>query len=371
VRPGLVTTNNTGGGSANTANAKGKENAVTAPSSIGTLKDADGASQSGSGSGEGGTGVGGRKEVVIGGVTFETSKRSLVRKDLAKPKPKTEKTGPSVPGAFTRKRPHGHLMARSRVYKPKGRPGRNMTLDNTNRPYTQSKKAAIRKIDKPCSKFTKTGTCSRGLTCPYQHDPTKIAICWNFMQGDCPKSADTCNLSHNPTPERTPLCVHFLNRGRCTKEKCLFPHVNVGKKDGVCKDFAVLGYCEKGVECDKNHVRECPEFEETGECRTTGCKLPHVIKANSKWAKRESGSGKAGEKIADVNVTGVDGGGSGDVGVSGEKAGTVESARLGDEYISLIFNESESESESESEEEEEEEGEEESGEEQVEMAEDE
>lgn len=163
------------------------------------------------------------------------------------------------------------------------------------------------------------------------------------MQGDCPKEADTCNLSHNPTPERTPLCVHFLNRGRCTKEKCLFPHVNVGKKDGVCKDFAVLGYCEKGVDCDKSHVRECPEFEETGECRTKGCKLPHVIKANSKWAKKESGGEKSAAKIADVSMMGTDGGGGGDVDdVSAERAATVESARLGDEYISLIFNESES-----------------------------
>lgn len=190
------------------------------------------------------------------------------------------------------------------------------------------------------------------------------------MQGDCPNTADTCNLSHNPTPERTPLCVHFLNRGRCTKEKCLFPHVNVGKKEGVCKDFAVLGYCERGVECDKSHVRECPEFEETGECRTKGCKLPHVIKANSKWAKKSSGGGgrgKAEDKISDdVKMMGTDGGGGGDVDVvSAEKVVTVENARLGDEYISLIFNESESESESESGSEEEEE--EESGEEEAEV----
>lgn len=174
------------------------------------------------------------------------------------------------------------------------------------------------------------------------------------MQGDCPKTADTCNLSHNPTPERTPLCVHFLNRGRCTKEKCLFPHVNVGKKEGVCKDFAVLGYCEKGVDCDKNHVRECPEFEETGECRTKGCKLPHVIKANAKWAKKDTGSGTANdgrEKEAETKKMEVDGGGGGDGGHGTEKVVlTAESAQLGDEYISLIFNESDSGSESEEEE---------------------
>jgi len=136
------------------------------------------------------------------------------------------------------------------------------------------------------------------------------------MQGDCPKTADTCNLSHHPTPERTPLCVHFLNRGRCTKQNCLFPHVNVGKKDGVCKDFAVLGYCAKGVECDRNHVRECPEFEETGQCRSRGCKLPHVIKANALRTKPD----ELPQKITQP---------------------TPDAAQLGDEYISLIFDESE------------------------------
>jgi hypothetical protein len=145
--------------------------------------------------------------------------------------------------------------------------------------------------------------------------------------------------------------MHFLNRGRCTKEKCLFPHVNVGKKEGVCKDFAVLGYCSKGLECERNHVRECPEFEETGECRTKGCKLPHVIKANARWAKKDK------EAKEEKKVEEMDGGGS------GSKVITAESGQLGDEYISLIFNESdesgseEEESEGEEEEEEEVEGE--------------
>ncbi|KAF5362503.1 hypothetical protein D9756_002291 [Leucocoprinus leucothites] len=336
VRPGLVAANSTGGKGKENASAGGGATAGEASAGVGASEGGEEKAQAG----------GGRKEVVIGGVAFEASKRSLVRKDLATTKPKTKK---AAPHSFTRKGPPGHLVPRSRMYKPKGR---NMTLDNTGRTYTHSrpKKATIRKIDKPCSRFTKTGTCSRGLTCPYQHDPTKIAICWKFMQGDCPETADTCNLSHNPTPERTPLCVHFLNRGRCTKEKCLFPHVNVGKKEGVCKDFAVLGYCEKGVECDKNHVRECPEFEETGECRTRGCKLPHVIKANAKWAKKD----KAVEEKKMEVAGGIDVGG-------GEKVLTAPSGNLGDEYISLIFNESdESESsDGEEEEEEEEEGEEE------------
>ncbi|KAG6898327.1 hypothetical protein C0992_011919, partial [Termitomyces sp. T32_za158] len=83
------------------------------------------------------------KDVMINGVAFESSGRSLVRKDLPKP----SSSGPSVPTAtsqhetpFTRK--SGHLIPNSRTYKPKsirsrrGRPAnRNMTLNNKIRPY--------------------------------------------------------------------------------------------------------------------------------------------------------------------------------------------------------------------------------------------
>ncbi|KAG8809775.1 hypothetical protein FRC17_003258, partial [Serendipita sp. 399] len=45
-------------------------------------------------------------------------------------------------------------------------------------------------------------------------------------------------------------------------------------------DFAVLGYCEKGIDCNEAHLRECPDFAETGSCKNPRCKLPHVIRAN-------------------------------------------------------------------------------------------
>ena len=35
-----------------------------------------------------------------------------------------------------------------------------------------------------------------------------------------------------------------------------------------------------GVECDKQHVKECPDFAEKGFCPNRVCKLPHVIRAN-------------------------------------------------------------------------------------------
>lgn len=187
----------------------------------------------------------------------------------------------------------------------------------------------------------------------YQHDASKIAICWGFLQGNCPNTAETCQLSHDPTPERTPLCVHFANNGRCNRNKCPYPHVRVGPRQGVCRDFAVLGYCEKGLDCDKQHVRECPDFAEKGACTTKGCKLPHVIRANrtrkpaaaisaQQDAVKEEGSSADTDTDTSLQQT------------------SAENAQLGDEYISLTFNESESES---SEEEDEEEDDDEGGEE--------
>lgn len=124
------------------------------------------------------------------------------------------------------------------------------------------------------------GECQRGRTCPYQHDPEKIAICPLFLSNSCPNTAENCRLSHDPTPSRVPLCHHFSNYGRCTREKCAYPHIRVGPRSGVCRDFAVVGYCDKGIVCDKQHVRECPDFAEKGSCPNKTCKLPHVIRAN-------------------------------------------------------------------------------------------
>ncbi|KZT18328.1 hypothetical protein NEOLEDRAFT_1143522 [Neolentinus lepideus HHB14362 ss-1] len=283
-----------------------------------------------------------KKEVVIGGVAFESSGRSLVRKDLPKPAPAPVTKPPSRPPrprSDYNRNTAGHLINTSRQYKPRssrsrviGRPNRNMTLNNNVRPY-QARKVAKRQkyLDKPCPRFTTTGSCPRGLTCPYQHDPDKVAICWPFLHGTCTNAAETCNLSHNPTPERTPVCIHFANQGRCTRENCPYPHVRLGPRQGVCRDFAVLGYCEKGLDCDKNHVRECPDFAEKGSCETKGCKLPHVIRANR---NRKAPAATA------VVATDTSTGNSDSSHETNPDRVSAEQAQIGDEYISLTFQES-------------------------------
>ncbi|KAG8698656.1 hypothetical protein FRC08_005787, partial [Ceratobasidium sp. 394] len=197
----------------------------------------------------------------------------------------------------------------------------------------------VKVIDKPCRFWTRTGICQNGDTCPYQHDPNKTAICPRFVTNDCPNTALTCPLSHDPTPERMPLCVHFQNAGRCRLgTACPYPHVYLGPdnaKTGVCRDFAVLGYCGKGVECERNHVRECPDFAEKGVCQTKGCKLPHVIRASK--GKMAAAAAEADLARAKGEQEVVEQGEAGE-----KKAGKQQ---LGDEFVSLMFEESEDEHE--------------------------
>ncbi|KAJ6581917.1 hypothetical protein B0H19DRAFT_1229111 [Mycena capillaripes] len=296
------------------------------------------------------------KEVVLNGVAFESSTRSLVRKDLPKPAAPTSKPPSTAAPPRPRPRPHTSHFPPPRVYKPKasrgrgGRPRRggpvNMTLTNSRRPYSQSRPKR-QKSDKPCPRFSTTGTCTRGLTCPYTHDPATTAICWPFLSGTCPLPAAQCALSHDPTPERTPLCTHFLT-GSCTRARCPFPHVNVGPRTGVCRAFAVLGYCTRGLECDKAHVRECPDFAESGKCERKGCRLPHVIRA--------AGARKLDAKTADATKTPSKGKTSEEEDKDSEKMGEdvktkPADAEMGDEFISLTFNESSEEEEEDEEEE--------------------
>ena len=122
------------------------------------------------------------------------------------------------------------------------------------------------------------GRCLKGPRCPYIHDPEKVAICRDFLQtGDCPEG-DSCDLSHDPTPNRVPTCLHFL-RGKCSNEPCRYAHVRVNPAAPVCRDFAKLGYCGKGADCLDRHVSECPDYANKGTCRDTKCRLPHVDRA--------------------------------------------------------------------------------------------
>jgi hypothetical protein len=122
------------------------------------------------------------------------------------------------------------------------------------------------------------GTCYKGPSCPFVHDPSKVAICKDFLQtGQC-SAGMSCDLSHEPSPHRSPTCMHFL-RGRCSNPDCRYSHVRVTPGAPVCRAFATLGYCEKGATCEERHVHECPDYANTGACPKKRCQLPHVDRA--------------------------------------------------------------------------------------------
>ena len=61
----------------------------------------------------------------------------------------------------------------------------------------------------------------------------------------------------------------------------------------VCRSFGIYGYCEKGINCTDRHVFECPDFSNTGVCKSKGCKLPHRERASvlRKANNRDSDTG--------------------------------------------------------------------------------
>ncbi|KAF3940914.1 hypothetical protein ABW19_dt0202091 [Dactylella cylindrospora] len=126
------------------------------------------------------------------------------------------------------------------------------------------------------------GKCVRGNTCPYIHDPDRVAICPKFLQNSCP-DGDSCDLSHIPNPHRVPACVHFL-RGNCSNESCKYAHIRVNPSAPICRPFAKEGYCDKGADCQDKHVFECPDFDEKGVCKDKACKLSHIEHAGRRRA---------------------------------------------------------------------------------------
>lgn len=136
--------------------------------------------------------------------------------------------------------------------------------------------------------------------CRYTHNHAKVAACKDFLQkGHC-VYGDSCDLSHDLTPERTPHCVHF-ERGNCSKSDCSYTHRVLPPGAPVCRDFGFYGYCDKGISCLDRHCFECPDFSNTGICKNKGCKLPHrerasVLRKASAAAREKADGEEDGDK---------------------------------------------------------------------------
>ncbi|KAI9753860.1 MAG: hypothetical protein M1815_005958 [Lichina confinis] len=134
-----------------------------------------------------------------------------------------------------------------------------------------------------------------GPACPYIHDHKKVAICKDFLQTGSCSAGDSCDLSHDTTPERVPACVHFL-RGKCSNDQCRYAHVRVNPSAPVCRAFATLGFCDKGATCTERHVFECPDYAGTGSCNNKKCRLPHVDRAGQLRKMDASGPAASNNK---------------------------------------------------------------------------
>ncbi|XP_015684988.1 zinc finger CCCH domain-containing protein 3, partial [Protobothrops mucrosquamatus] len=95
-----------------------------------------------------------------------------------------------------------------------------------------------------CMYYNRFGKCNRGESCPYIHDPEKVAVCTRFLRGACKKTDGTCPFAHKISKDKMPVCSYFL-RGICNNSDCPYSHVYVSRKAEVCADF-LKGYCPLG-----------------------------------------------------------------------------------------------------------------------------
>ncbi|XP_072540398.1 uncharacterized protein zc3h3 isoform X2 [Salminus brasiliensis] len=142
-----------------------------------------------------------------------------------------------------------------------------------------------------CMYYNRFGKCNRGNSCPYIHDPDKVAVCTRFLRGTCKKTDGTCPFSHKVSKEKMPVCSYFL-KGICNNSSCPYSHVYVSRKAAVCQDF-IRGYCPQGEKCKKKHTLVCPEFSSTGVCpKGSKCKLHHRQRAKRTGSSLNSGPAK-------------------------------------------------------------------------------
>lgn len=96
------------------------------------------------------------------------------------------------------------------------------------------------------------GECKKGSTCPFKHDPKKVAVCPKFLAGKC--TNPDCRLQHDASLKNNIVCHYFL-QGICTNPNCPYTHVKVNAQAAICPDFQ-KGYCPRGLTCKLKHVKK-------------------------------------------------------------------------------------------------------------------
>ncbi|PHH74112.1 hypothetical protein CDD80_3313 [Ophiocordyceps camponoti-rufipedis] len=221
-------------------------------------------------------------EIVIEGMRFRVAdggKKLLKVLDDLQSAPSTPKSV-DVAGVTFYRTKTGNLVA-SRVVREHRRSGLVKKTDQLCRIFSTTGKYLTGRWgpDRLAADADYLGSCPKGPRCRYLHDAAKVAVCREFLkEGKC-GGGDSCDLSHELRAERVPNCVHYA-RGHCTKADCPYTHSKAEPGAAVCEAFGFLGYCDKGSECRERHVFECPDFSNTGSCKTKGCKLLHRERAS-------------------------------------------------------------------------------------------
>ncbi|KAF7356323.1 Zinc finger CCCH domain-containing protein 3 [Mycena venus] len=302
------------------------------------------------------------KEVVLNGVAFESSNRSLVRKDL--PKPVAPKSKPASASATAP--PRSHLPARShathfqpqRTYKPKSTRGRgrvrgpvNMTLTNSRRPYTSSRPKRP-KSDKPCPRFSTTGA-SPSLLCapvpaaspvPTRTTPPRPPSVGPSSPAPAPSPLRSAPSRTTRRPSGRP-CAHTSSLVAPAARAPPAPSRTSTSvpATGSAAPSLCSGSASSASSASRRTCGNAPTLREKGTCERKGCRLPHVIRAAGARKLPASAEKTSSTKMKmDEDSKKED--------ADKEKAKEkldAEDAKMGDEFISLTFNESSEEDEDE------------------------
>ncbi|EGX92068.1 CCCH zinc finger protein [Cordyceps militaris CM01] len=223
-------------------------------------------------------------EISIGNIRFlvrDGGKKLVRAADNSSDAPLTPKST-IVAGVRFHRTKTGNLVA-NRVIKEHRRSGAVQKVDELCKIFSTTGNFSFSAADgsDATNKFRGTyrGSCRKGPSCRYQHDPHKVAICKDFLKDGRCINGEHCDLSHELTLERVPNCLHFA-KGNCSNANCQYSHSAALPSAPVCENFGYRGYCDKAATCTERHVFECPAFSNTGTCKTKGCKLLHRERAS-------------------------------------------------------------------------------------------
>lgn len=91
-------------------------------------------------------------------------------------------------------------------------------------------------------------------------DVTKNGVCKKFLHGKCPKTADTCQYSHDASRVRP--CQHFINNQCIKGDDCHFSHQIDQDKMPLCRFLKNYGQCTKqGISINNCRMQLQTHFE--------------------------------------------------------------------------------------------------------------